>query len=780
MFFCLFFCHDFFCHDDLLTRFLCCFCVVLCESKRVKNLHLPGANTYHLVQEQSWDKMNLGVTQSFLYSNYLAWFQLRQNLFDQNEYLQSQIYQNMLKISEAETEQSNVVALANFRAILVAQNQALYTQINANYCKIEELTAYLQNNYNLYSMNMEKMNAAKHGSSFHCNVDNCRSDNGSFDNDSFDNGSSDNGSFDNGSFDNGNSSNDSSSNCSFANHEQINFTHEVAHEKRSALLKATKKRYLYQFKNASQTNAQWRLIKQQGRNSYVCALHHKAMHAFEQAMHNQRQLQIKTKDFQAWHEHKHIRASKLFCFHAMQCSMKFRKSLQCKLSNFRNQIRCKHLTKCFAQFGIEKEKCMRERIVAQNFAVKIRLAKWCDKWRHETIENITHEKFFLQWHKQQSNSKHLKKTFSCFKKYRITASINAVLVKLCKSRIKLETLKFKCFFILLIYVQGYSATKLHIRLHESILCWSKLCRKYLYLNTHMQRRKIVMLYFCFNHLKQLLFKKYVQTWTLGAWNHFARKALSKYNMLLICVKTQIANNVLENGMLNNLRQICPLCGICGFNSATNKIQFENFKWQFTSFADLRNEQLVDDLLYLHEQVRYKDHDITFASNKLSNEKKTEMLREFESYPHKTDVNFLVGVHWCSCFHCDGIFSMTVRASVFNIPRQLSGINYLLTKRWQQRNYEIQERVHEQSDLIVALSAHICDVGMKPHTPNYVMKNLQTKRKQMRTTLPHLQDQVSHRFPSLSCILAKLNEDDIGLHYEYLKYKTTFFRLGFNR
>ena len=147
----------------------------------------------------------------------------------------------------------------------------------------------------------------------------------------------------------------------------------------------------------------------------------------------------------------------------------------------------------------------------------------------------------------------------------------------------------------------------------------------------------------------MLFKKFVQRWTLGAWKHFAqKKTISKYNLLLMCVKTQIANIVQEEGMLNNLREICPSCGICGYKSTTKKLLFENFKWQFTSFADLRNEELVDDLLYLHDQIRYKDHDINFAGNKLSTDKKRQILRQFD--PPTNENTFIVGVHWASCFN----------------------------------------------------------------------------------------------------------------------------------
>ena len=77
-----------------------------------------------------------------------------------------------------------------------------------------------------------------------------------------------------------------------------------------------------------------------------------------------------------------------------------------------------------------------------------------------------------------------------------------------------------------------------------------------------------------------------------------------------------------------------------------------------------------------------------------------------------------------------------------------------------------------------LIAHICDIGMKPHTPMHVLQNLETKRKIMLTKFPDFKNQAPKRFPSLSCILAKMNEDDIGVHNEYLKYKTTFFRLAF--
>ena len=58
------------------------------------------------------------------------------------------------------------------------------------------------------------------------------------------------------------------------------------------------------------------------------------------------------------------------------------------------------------------------------------------------------------------------------------------------------------------------------------------------------------------------------------------------------------------------------------------------------------------------------------------------------------------------------------------------------------------------------------------------KNLETKKQTMEIAFPSLNNQDKMRFPSLSCILAKLNGDDIGLHHEYLKYKTVFFRLRF--
>ena len=746
--------------------------------------------------------MNLDVQtmQNCLYANYMAGVQLRKNLLDQNDVLQSQIHQNMQKICDAENQESNFVALANFRTIMVAQNQALYMQMDYNYYKIDDLQAYLNNNYHLYTKNVEKMNEKKQCRSVNCSSDNGSSDNSSSDHASSDNASSDNGNLENGSFVDGNSvitpkitplagsSSKRDNNEKFdtidlnENLTEINHTHD----KRCGQLRATKKRYLQQFKNASQIHAHWRLVKQQAQNAYICAMYHKSMHAFDHARtrtHNRKQMKNKANDFQACHELKHTRACKLYCLHAMKCSMNFQKNFKCKLLNFRNQMRCKELKKCFAQFGIEKKKSMQLKFVAKKLALENGLRKWFKKWRHDTLQNITHETFAMQWYKQQSKSKHLKKIFTCFKKYRNTASINEVLVKMCKSRIKLQTLKFKCFFILLTYVQVHSArklhTKLHTRLHKSILSWSKLCQKCLRLNNFRHRHRIVVLHLCFHHLKHVMFKTYVRKWTMGAWKHFVQKAISKYNLLLMCVKTQIGKNAMENEIVNELRQICPLCGICGHNSATNKFQFENFRWQFTSFADMKNEQLVDDLLYLHDQIRYDDHDVKFESNKFSNERKTEILRQFESCPNVHQVNFIVGLHWASCFNCNGIFSMTVRASVFNMPKQLSDINDLLTKSWHERKYELYERSQNgENDLIVALSAHICDVGLKPYTPSFVMKNLETKKKTMKTMFPNLTDQAFKRFPSLSCILAKMNEDDIGLHHEYLKYKTTFFRLGF--
>jgi len=704
--------------------------------------------------------------QNCLYSNYMAGVQLRKNLLDQNEILQSQIYQNMQKISDAENQESNCLALANFRTIMVAQNQALYMQMDYNYYKIDDLQAYLHNNYHLYRINVEKMNEKKQ----YCPV-----------NGSCANGSCANGSCANGSCANGSCANENSKFDTIDVNENLT---EMKHtnDKRCCLLRATKKRYLQQFKNAGQIHAHWTLVKQQAKKAYICAMFHKSMHAFDHARtrtHLKKQMEKKANDFQACHQLKHTRACQLYSLHAMKWSINFQKNLKCKLLNFHNQMRCKYLTRCFAQFGIEKKKCMQLKFAAQKLALNYGLRKWFKKWRHDTLQNITHETFAMQWYKQQSKSKHQKKIFTCFKKYRNTASINEVLVKLCKNKIKLQTLKFKCFFIFLTYVQVNSATKLHTQLHKSILSWSKLCQKCLRLNNFMNRHRIVMLHLCFHHLKHVMFKTYVRKWTMGAWKHFVQKAISKYNLLLMCVKTQIGKNAMETGIVNELRQICPLCGICGHNPVTKKFQFENFRWQFTSFADMKNEQLVDDLLYLHDQIRYNDHDVKFESNKFSNEQKTEILRHFASYPNVNEVNFIVGVHWGSCFNCNGIFSMTVRASVFNIPKKLSDINNLLKKSWHERKYELYDRSHNgENDLIVALSAHICDVGLKPHTPSFVLKNLQTKKKTMENTFPNLNDQVSKRFPSLSCILAKMNEDDIGLHHEYLKYKTTFFRLAF--